>query len=175
MKKLISIILASLLVCVCFSVVISAAETYTDPISLLPETKGPGKMTATGCTVVENKNGSVTITLTAAAGTVKMAYKEGATILDEKYTKIDTNQRIAYYYAKTKGISSFEAQAHYCRSDKGDVGADLFLSAMHSTGKYLEKGTATGDFGVWNIYNYLKDKKDDAKYLPKDGILKFYD
>lgn len=68
MKKIIALLLSCLLCATCFAVFASAEEYGA--ASLLPNPDG--EMTAEGCEVKVNSNGSVTVTLTAATASIKM-------------------------------------------------------------------------------------------------------
>ena len=94
MKKIIALLLSCLLCATCFAVFASAEEYGA--ASLLPNPDG--EMTAEGCEVKVNSNGSVTVTLTAATASIKMIYKDGTTVYEEPYSEIADYPYIAYWY-----------------------------------------------------------------------------
>ncbi len=166
MKKIIALVLSCLVCAACFSIFASAEEYGV--ASLLPNPDG--EMTTEGCDVVVNANGSVTITLTADKGKVKMLYKDGDTILEEPYSEIANYPYVAYWYDDTN-VEKFEAHAHYDRKDKT---ADLYLSGMQANPNFYEAGDKDSKYGVWSLYDYLVKK--GADYVEGDyAILKFFD
>jgi len=166
MKKIIALLLTCFVCVACFSI-FASADDYDVAASLLPDPNGD--MTVEGCTVTENADGSVTITVTeGSTHKVTMLYKDGETVLDEKYSTV-ANYHFAYWYEIT-GNAKFDARAYYQRKDKV---ADLYISGMQNNDKYLVKGTKDSNFGVWSIYDYLTKEKG-ADFVTGDfAVLKF--
>ena len=82
MKKALALMLALAFCAACF-VLTTGAAAPADEFSFLPEEGSNATITPTGCTYKINDNGSVTITLTAATGSLAVVYNDG-TILEEK-------------------------------------------------------------------------------------------
>ena len=166
MKKIMALLLSCLLCAACFAVFASAEEYGA--ASLLPNPDG--EMTAEGCEVKVNNNGSVTVTLTAASATIKMTYKDGTTVYEEPYSEIADYPYVAYWYVSDS--ATVQTLAHYDRKDKT---ADLYLDGMRKSPSYFELGDATTTYGVWNLYDYLSKGKG-ADYVTGDyAVLRFFD
>ena len=166
MKKIIALLLSCLLCATCFAVFASAEEYGA--ASLLPNPDG--EMTAEGCEVKVNSNGSVTVTLTAATASIKMIYKDGTTVYEEPYSEIADYPYIAYWYVSDS--ATVQALAHYDRKDKT---ADLYLAGMRANPNYYKVGDANTNYGAWNIYEYLSKGKG-ADFVTGDyAVLRFFD
>ena len=166
MKKIIALLLSCLLCAACFAVFASAEEYGV--ASLLPNPDG--EMTAEGCEVKINGNGSVTVTLTAATASIKMTYKDGTTVYEEPYSEIADYPYIAYWYVSDS--ATVQTLAHYDRKDKT---ADLYLDGMRNNPSYFEAGDATTTYGAWNIYDYLSKGKGADFVVGDYAVLRFFD
>ena len=135
MKKALALMLALAFCAACF-VLTTGAAAPADEFSFLPEEGSNATITPTGCTYKINDNGSVTITLTAATGSLAVVYNDG-TILEEKNINMkEDGQYILTSWTTTGSAVLGDVLVKHNRKDKDN--ADLYKTGMASSATYFE-------------------------------------
>lgn len=169
--KQISILAIALLILIVQLIIpASAADTVLQNLMPSKDTK-IGKLTLEGCTITENKDGSVTFTLTATTASFKMVFAEnvfkegsGGTIYSGDAFDITKGAYVVYDYASADGVAFNSFVAHYTRKDKAanNTLADLYLNSMEGNDfRDYQKQVGTG-YGVWDLGSYVSKSKGDA-------------
>ena len=172
MKKTISIITAALMVAVlAAALVLSSSASAESHIveNLLPNDEDA---TLTGCTLTENADGSVTVTLTAATATIFMELPEDIAKFD--LTVLDKAYFVYSYKAEGAVLVAGSSLFNYTRKDKTNTGTalegygNLYVNSMQDleayqiAGKY---GTTDGvSHCVWDLGGYVN--MNSARVFP---------
>ena len=148
----------------CF-VLTTGAAAPADEFSFLPEEGSNATITPTGCTYKINDNGSVTITLTAATGSLAVVYNDG-TILEEKNINMkEDGQYILTSWTTTGSAVLGDVLVKHNRKDKDN--ADLYKTGMASSATYFEVNE--DNYTAWDWRAYLN--QGGGTRMPDDGVI----
>ena len=164
MKKALALMLALAFCAACF-VLTTGAAAPADEFSFLPEEGSNATITPTGCTYKINDNGSVTITLTAATGSLAVVYNDG-TILEEKNINMkEDGQYILTSWTTTGSAVLGDVLVKHNRKDKDN--ADLYKTGMASSATYFEVNE--DNYTAWDWRAYLN--QSGGTRMPDDGVI----
>ena len=164
MKKALALMLALAFCAACF-VLTTGAAAPADEFSFLPEEGSNATITPTGCTYKINDNGSVTITLTAATGSLAVVYNDG-TILEEKNINMkEDGQYILTSWTTTGSAVLGDVLVKHNRKDKDN--ADLYKTGMASSATYFEVNE--DNYTAWDWRAYLN--QGGGTRMPDDGVI----
>jgi len=164
MKKALALMLALAFCAACF-VLTTGAAAPADEFSFLPEEGSNATITPTGCTYKINDNGSVTITLTAATGSLAVVYNDG-TILQEKNINMkEDGQYILTSWTTTGSAVLGDVLVKHNRKDKDN--ADLYKTGMASSATYFEVNE--DNYTAWDWRAYLN--QSGGTRMPDDGVI----
>ena len=164
MKKALALMLALAFCAACF-VLTTGAAAPADEFSFLPEEGSNATITPTGCTYEINDNGSVTITLTAASGSLAVVYNDG-TILEEKNINMkEDGQYVLTSWTTTGSAVLNDVLVKHNRKDKDN--ADLYKTGMASSATFFKVNEE--NYTAWDWRAYLS--QDGGTRMPDDGII----
>lgn len=189
-KLLCAMLILALLAVPVFALSVSAESAVDEDViisDLIPDTVD-GNFEATNCDVVINKDGSMTVTITGDAPTLKIKLAEGTLLYTGADVDVNEPAYVAVDFGAAGDVVVSHMILHYTRKDKDAVGtfADLYLQSMYSSeyaayqkqtdgaaydsSNYFVNGSS--HYVVWDWGTYVASS--DAKVFD-DGMHHFVD